>query len=64
MDVRLACVLLPPHPRLWIDADDGSGVNLAMPQHLTPHLELTPETCTRFQGGLLTPHSQTPGNAR
>jgi len=64
VDVWLARVLLPPHPRFWIDANDGSRVNLAMPEYLSPDLELTPKARVRFEHGFLSTADQTPGNAR
>lgn len=64
MDVGLAGVLFPPHPRLWIDTDDGGSVYLAVSEHLTPHLELTPKARVRFQHSFRSTDGQAPGNAR
>lgn len=64
VDVGLTRVLLPPHPRLCIDANDSRCVDLAVPQHLPTHLELTPKARVRFELSFLSTDGQAPGNAR
>jgi len=64
MDIRLVLAALPPHPCLWIDAHDGSSVNLAMSKHLSPGLELTSHACAHFERRSFATCSQTLGNAR